>query len=84
MCSGRDVAGLIVRGGWPSAVNVPGSSGLQAREYVESITQADVSRVDANQAASAKKNLWGRSRSRSRRHGNSRLRSPLGGNYVFL
>jgi predicted AAA+ superfamily ATPase len=41
----ENIASLIVRGGWPAAVNSE-RPGRQAKEYVDSITEADISRVD--------------------------------------
>jgi len=41
------IAKLIARGGWPAAVTHPDDQGLaRARDYIESVIDSDVSRVD--------------------------------------
>ncbi|MDR2379690.1 MAG: DUF4143 domain-containing protein [Bifidobacteriaceae bacterium] len=45
----EDIARLILQGGWPAAVNARGSAGRAGwapRDYVDSIADADISRVD--------------------------------------
>ena len=42
----EDAASLIVRGGWPAAAARAGADGHAAREYVDSVAEADISRVD--------------------------------------
>jgi predicted AAA+ superfamily ATPase len=42
----EEVARLVTRGGWPASVNQDSSAAQRARDYVESVIESDVSRVD--------------------------------------
>ena len=43
----RDIAFLICRGGWPTAVGLPDEAALeQAIDYYEAVTKKDITRVD--------------------------------------
>ena len=42
----HEIAHMIVRGGWPSTVTNKDSGMYQARDYVESIIESDISKVD--------------------------------------
>ena len=42
----EDAAHLIVRGGWPAATARASTDGQAARQYVDSVAEADISQVD--------------------------------------